>query len=107
MFSGASHQSRFRTRWRACTVAALIVVLVTATGWYMKSHPYQDPVSRETEAALGAMPGVHRVTSEVDENFRTIVVLTEEASAEQTAAVLEMFRERVAVVARTLLSRAG
>ncbi|MBF6542649.1 hypothetical protein IU424_06345 [Nocardia brasiliensis] len=62
-------------------------------------------MSREIEAAVGAMPGVHRVSSEVDENFRTIVVLTEEASAEQTAAALGMFRERVAATQEYRRSR--
>ncbi|SUB55723.1 Uncharacterised protein [Nocardia brasiliensis] len=72
---------------------------------YLRSHPYEDPVSREIEGALSGMPGVHRVSSEVDENSRTIVVLAEEASAEQTAAVLDTFRERVAATQEYRRSR--
>ncbi|AFU03691.1 hypothetical protein O3I_028710 [Nocardia brasiliensis ATCC 700358] len=83
----------------------MIVVLVTAIGLYLRSHPYEDPVSREIEGALGGMAGVHRISSEVDENFRTIVVLAEEASAEQATAVLEMFRERVAATQEYRRSR--
>ncbi|KIA59744.1 hypothetical protein FG87_41170 [Nocardia vulneris] len=105
MLNGLSQPSRFRARWRAYVVAAVIAVLVTAIGLYLRSHPYEDPVSKGIEGALGAMPGVDRVSSEVDENFRTIVVLAEEASAEQTAAVLEMFRERVAATQEYRRSR--
>ncbi|CAM4448200.1 cation transporter [Nocardia ninae] len=52
--------------------------------------------SRGIEAALDRMPGVHQVSTDFDTNFSTVVVLAGDASAEQTKAVIEVFRDRIA-----------
>ncbi|WP_378730623.1 hypothetical protein [Nocardia brasiliensis] len=76
------------------------VVLTCCGSWALMAVPLWDKrpaLSRESaeiEAALGRMPGVHTISINTHDTFAAVVVLTEEASAEQTKAVVQAFRDR-------------
>ncbi|MBF6541793.1 hypothetical protein [Nocardia brasiliensis] len=92
-------RGRPRFKW---AVIALAGVLVSACGsWQLMTvAPFDDRPAltreaRDTATALSRLPGVDQVSTEIDGMFAVVVVLSEAASAAQTAAVIEAFRDQV------------
>ncbi|MFI9407356.1 hypothetical protein [Nocardia sp. NPDC052316] len=84
---------RWGRSWFKWTMIALVGVLVC-------SCTRGTEESRDIEATLDRMPGVHRVSTDFDRNFSTVVVLSADASAEQAKAVIEVFRDKIAAAER-------
>ncbi|WP_135236497.1 hypothetical protein [Nocardia sp. CS682] len=76
----AGRRGRLRFRW-AVIAPVGIVACACSRG---------TEEARGIEAALDGMPGVHRVSTDFDSNFSTVVMLTGDASAEQSKAVIEV-----------------
>ncbi len=79
---------------------ALVCVFVCSCGATLRARE-----ARDIEDALRRMPGVEHVSTEVRDNFSATVVLTDEATPEQTTAVLETFRNRTAAASTELRRR--
>ncbi|GAA5105636.1 hypothetical protein [Nocardia iowensis] len=67
--------------------------LLTVNPW--DGRPALTREARDIEAALARMPGVHEISTEIGGMFSAVVVLSEEASAAQTKAVIVAFRDRI------------
>ncbi|AFU01693.1 hypothetical protein O3I_018670 [Nocardia brasiliensis ATCC 700358] len=76
-----------RRRWRWAVIALVGVFLCACS---VKTQEQKD-----MEAALARLPGVQQVSTEIEANFSTVVVLTGDASAQQVKAVIEAFREQI------------
>lgn len=99
MIDRAARRGRPQFKWAKLAMAGVLVsscsggALLTVDGTGGKPSLFQE--SRDIRRTLAQMPGVQQVSTETAANFSVIVVLTEEASAEQTAAVIEAFRDRL------------
>ncbi|WP_107656251.1 heavy-metal-associated domain-containing protein [Nocardia suismassiliense] len=93
-------RSQGRLRLNRALMALAGVVLTCCGSWALMAAPLWDErpaLGRETakiEAALGRMPGVHTISINTHDTFSAVVVLTEEASADQTKAVVQAFRDQ-------------
>ncbi|WP_280465209.1 hypothetical protein [Nocardia brasiliensis] len=81
-----------RRRWQ-WAVMALVGVFLCACS--VETQEQKDMV-----AALAGLPGVQQVSTEIEENFSTVVVLTGDASAQQATAVIEAFGAQIAATAK-------
>ncbi|MGX1777221.1 hypothetical protein ACWIGW_34300 [Nocardia brasiliensis] len=93
--------SRGRPRFKWAVLALVGVFVSSCGGWQLMTvAPFDDRPALTREArdiatALGRLPGVHQVSTEIGGMFVAVVVLSEEASAAQTKAVIEAFRDEV------------
>ncbi|MGX1775998.1 hypothetical protein ACWIGW_28075 [Nocardia brasiliensis] len=86
MLAGLRDRAR-RRRWQLAAMA-LVGVLLCACN--VETQEQKDMV-----AALARLPGVQQVSTEIEANFSTVVVLTGDASAQQAKVVIEAFREQI------------
>ncbi|MFI9408060.1 hypothetical protein [Nocardia sp. NPDC052316] len=92
--------SRARPRFKWVVIALVGVLVSSCSGWILMSvtvfdgRPALTREARDIETALGRMPGVHQISTEAGQLFSAVVVLSEDASAAQTRAVIEAFRDR-------------
>ncbi|ASF07396.1 hypothetical protein NBRGN_061_00300 [Nocardia brasiliensis NBRC 14402] len=92
---------RGRPRFKWSVIALAGVFVSSCGGWQLMTvAPFDDRPALTREArdiatVLGRMPGVHQVSTEIGGLFSAVVVLSEEASAAQTRAVIEAFRDQV------------
>ncbi|WP_378740989.1 hypothetical protein [Nocardia brasiliensis] len=100
MLHHAGRRGRPGFEW---AVIALVGVFVSScSGWKLMTvdpwdgRPALTREARDIEAALARMPGVHEISTEIGGMFSAVVVLSEQASAAQTKAVIEAFRDRTA-----------
>ncbi|MEV6562972.1 hypothetical protein AB0M22_45145 [Nocardia sp. NPDC051756] len=98
MMYRAGHRGRTGLKWAVIALAGVLVS--SCSGWKFMTatvfdgRPALTREARDIETALGRMPGVRQVSTEVGQLFSAVVVLSEEASAAQTRAVIEAFRDR-------------
>ncbi|KAA8879680.1 hypothetical protein F3087_43775 [Nocardia colli] len=95
----AARLGRPQFKWAKLAMAGVLVSSCSGGTLLAVDGPGKPSLfreSRDIQRALAQMPGVQRVSTESAANFSAIVVLTEEASAQQTAAVIEGFRDRIA-----------
>ncbi|WP_159080502.1 hypothetical protein [Nocardia suismassiliense] len=88
MFNHAGGRRRPRFTW---AVIALAGVLVSSCGSAI--DPAHAKAARDVESILGQMPGVHRTSITIGDNFSGLVVLTEEASVDQINTVIKTFHD--------------